>query len=343
MDVTAGWLTSALTESGALTRGSVTGVEWRTIGEEYGFASVTGRVGLRLQDANADAPTSLVAKLPTEERWEQGEREVRFYRELDGAPMPNTYYADADHVQRRAILLLEDLTGGRQGDVLEGCSVDDARSVLEAMAPFHAQHWDGRSAPFWLRHEELDPQARQARYVARVERFARLYGSVVPDDVLRLVEQLRARLGDVIVQLEGGPQTLIHADLHLDNLLFDPRPERPVVVLDWQTTRVGNPASDVAFFIFGSLDVEDRRSVESALFDEYVALLVEHGVTGYDHDRLLSDSRLALLAWLNGVVGWLVGPEPDRERMRAVREAAFFDGRLVAALRDHDVASLLEP
>lgn len=316
--------------------------EWRTIGADYGFASVTGCVSLCFRGANADAPASLVAKLPTPDRWEQGAREVRFYREVGAVPGPAVYFADADHDRRRAVLLLEDLTAGRQGDALEGCSVDDAARVLEAIAPFHAGHWHARSAAPWLLRDGPDAQARQARFDERVERLVALSPSIFPDDVLTLVERLRSHLAKVIVRLDGGAQTVVHGDLHLDNLLFDTGLERPVAILDWQTACVDNPAWDIVLLVFGSLDVEDRRAAETTLLDEYVARLTSHGIRGYDRDLLLRDCRLALLVWLNGVIGWLVGPEPDRERMRTLRDAAVSDGRLVAALRDHDVASLLE-
>ncbi|HET9675157.1 MAG TPA: phosphotransferase [Gaiellaceae bacterium] len=321
-----------------MTRGSVVDVEWSTIGEEYGFASCTGRVALRFDAADDDAPSSLVAKLPT-----HGVREVRFYREVPGAPRPALYYADADDAELRAILLLEDLTQARQGDVLAGCSVEDARRVLGAVAPFHARHWHAEAAPPWLRGDTRDPLARQARFDELLPRFLELQDATLPADVRDLVERLRSRLADVIARLDGSATTLIHWDLQLDNVLFDAGLDRRVAVLDWETVRVGNPAWDVASFLYGSLDVGARREAEEKLLDEYVALLVEHGVRRYDGGRLLRDCRLALLVLLAANVGWLAQAPPGRDRERALRDAVFSDGRLVAALLDHDVGSLLEP
>jgi aminoglycoside phosphotransferase len=319
----------------------VVGAEWTTIGEGYGLASVTGRLDLRLEEANVEVPSSLVAKLSTPERWEQAAREVRFYRYVETAPSPTVYYGDT-HASR-AILLLEDLTHARQGDVLEGCSIEDTRAVLGAIAPFHARYWDRDSAAAWLPREELEPQARQVRFDERMERFVSRHRHAFPDDVLRIAERLRTRLADVILRLDEGPQTVIHGDLHLDNLLFDAGPERRAVVLDWQVAGVGSAARDLVLFVFGSLGVEDRRAAGSELLEEYLARLIDHGVRGYDRARLRDDCRLALLLWFSGVVGWLVGPEPDLGRARALREAALSDGRLVAAFHDYEVALLLEP
>jgi hypothetical protein len=327
-------LTSALTESGALTRGLVIYAERRTIGEGYGLASCTGRIELRFDGANEQAPASLVAKLPV-----HGDREVRFYREVDGAPAPAVHYADADG--GRAILLLEDLTAGRKGDVLAGCSPADARRVLRAIAPFHARHWE-TSAADWLRREP-DADERQVDFDARAVRFLELQAHDAPAEVKALVERLRTDLATVIRRLDGGARTLIHWDLQLDNVLFDPEPDRPAVVLDWETVRVGNPAWDVALFLFGSLAVDDRRAAEGQLLDDYSAQLVEHGVRGYGRTSLLEDCRLALGALLAAQIGWLAQPAPVHPRERALREAVLSDGRLVAALRDHEVGSLLTP
>jgi Phosphotransferase enzyme family len=308
--------------------------EWRTVGEEHGLASRTGRVALRLDGANRDAPDSLVAKLP-----DSGDREVRFYHELRSAPAPVVHYANAG--SGRAVLLLEDLTEARQGDVLVGCSPEDARRVLRAIAPFHARHWRSPDATWLLRGR--DPAARQAAFDARVSRFLELHGPAVPADVRALVERLRSGLADVITSLGGGARTIVHWDLQLDNVLFDAAPGRPVVVLDWETVRVGSPAWDVAVFLFGSLAVDDRRAAEPELLAEYVALLREHGVRDYDRAQLFEDCRLAVIVLLAALVSWLAQPAPERDRERALRDAVFSDGRLVAALRDHHAAALLEP
>ena len=76
------------------------------------------------------------------------------------------------------------------------------------------------------------------------------------------------------------------ADLHLDNLIFDARGGRSVVVLDWQTVSVGAPARDLAPFLFGSLSPEDRRISERVLLDRYAELLAAYGVRGYSREDL---------------------------------------------------------
>jgi hypothetical protein len=163
--------------------------------------------------------------------------------------------------------------------------------------------------------------------------------------VLGIVEQLRSRLGAVAGALEARSRTLIHADLHLDNVIFDARGDgRSVTLLDWQTVSLGSPAWDVTMFLSSSLSVEDRRAAEREVLDRYLTLLFMHGVRGYSVEDLGLEHRLALLVLVAGTVGGVAmfGPDDATSRERALQEDALAaDGRLVAALSDHNAEGLL--
>lgn len=360
-ELTPEWLTAAL----GLRRGRVAAVEWERIGQEFGFTGVIGRLRLRYEGADPGPPESLVAKLPMaqdehssgyraaqqreaaliDRYYERCAREVRFYREIAPAFAPRMYYGAADEGQRRVVVLLEDVSGGRQGDVLHGCSIHDAALVIEELAPFHARWWGERAPPGGFVQAGPGPRARQERYEARLEPFLDRFGDRVPKAVVNIIRTLRSQLGAVIEAMQGRPQTLIHGDLHLDNLIFDPPGDpRPVVVLDWQTVAVGPPAADVVMSLFESLSVEDRRAAEAELLDRYVTLLAAHGVRGYSLEDLRHDTGLALLTLLAGTVVWLASLDAGEltGRERELHESALGpDSRLVAAVLDHDVARLL--
>jgi hypothetical protein len=230
---------------------------------------------------------------------------VSFYRDLAGGGLatPRVFHAAADPDRRRVVLLLEDLAGSRPGDTLAGCTPAEAGQVLAAVAPLHARMWR-RPAPDWLPPLVIDPRR--------------------------------------------APATVVHADLHLDNVLFEPPGSAPhAVLLDWQGVRSGpvrsgpvrsGPAAvDVAEVVFGSLSVADRRAGEDDLFAGYADRLASYGVDGYPVERLRHDCRLALWRQVAGRVGWLATADrsgaPGRER--SLLDAAFGDGRLVAAMLDH--------
>jgi Ecdysteroid kinase-like family len=364
-DLTPAWLTAALAETGVLRQGSVAAAEWERVGGEYGFTGLVARAHLRYEGAEADVPHSLIAKLPMvqgnvvsgyrarQERdpalarryYKRCVREERFYREIGATFAPALYYSAVDDVRRRVVLLLEDLTAGRQGDVLDGCSIEEAALVIEQIAPFHARWWSEHAPVHAFPRAGGDHNARQERYDRQVDLFLERYGDALPPAARSVIDRLRSRLASVLGALATGQHTLIHADLHLDNIIFDARGgDRSAVVLDWQTASVGSPAWDVALFVFGSLSIEDRRGAEKGLLARYVTLLAEHGVHDYGADDLRRDCRLALLAVLAGTVGWLTSLDRTElnDRERALQEAVLADGRLFAALLDHDVSALLE-
>ena len=106
-----------------------------------------------------------------------------------------------------------------------------------------------------------------------------------------LVERVVPRLPAVMAP-QDGPRTLGHGDFRLDNLLFRAGEPEPWVV-DWQTAVWAGPASDVAYFVGGSLRPEVRRAHAAELLDSYHAELVAQGVGGYPRERLEQDVRRA--------------------------------------------------
>ncbi len=351
------WLSAALKER-------VTAARWERVGEEFGFTGVVVRVELDYDRERGDLPKSLIAKLPMakddavsgyralQERdpalmrryYERCAREERFYREIGALCAPRLYHSAADESEARVVLLLEDASGGRQGDVLQGCSIDEAALVVDELAGFHARWWGERAPASGFARVWRDPREWQERYARQAELFLERFGDRAPPALCGVASRLRSKLAVVVDALYGRPRALTHGDLHLDNLLFDARGARSVVVLDWQTVSVGAPAWDVGYFLVDSLSVDDRRAAEAELLDRYVTLLAEDGVTDYSLDDLRREIPLALLAQLAGTVGWLTTLNETEltDRERALREAVFDDGRLAAALDDHDVETLLE-
>jgi Phosphotransferase enzyme family len=361
-DVTPEWLTAVLAEAGALRAGRVSDSRWERVGQDYGFTGLVGRVELRYEDTVGRPPSSVIVKLPMargetvsghralQERdpalmrryFERCTREERFYRELGATFAPRPYYTAADDASLRVVLVLEDLTSGRQGDVLLGCSVDDVALVIDEVAPFHARWWGDRAPAGGFPRSGSSPQDWQARYARQAGIFIEQYPELAPPAFYAIVRKLRSRLAHVTETLHARHETLTHSDLHLDNMIFDGRGAgRSVAVLDWQTVSVGPPAWDVAMLLYGSLDVADRRSAEGDLLDRYVNVLSAHGVRDYSTDDLSLECGLALLLLLAGTVGWqaTVGAEAT-DRERELQRAAIADGRLVSAVLDHAADAL---
>ena len=372
-DLTPQWLTYALHLSGALPSDTrIETVAWQEIGEERGF---TGRI-FRVRTETApvagnDRPgnrQSLIAKLPLAPRASathdpseppptdatrdahvvRSGRELHFYEELAphcGVAVPRSLFAAMDLPDNRMVLLLEDLSGLRFGDVLTGCSVDDAELLIGSIAHLHRLWWERELPMPWLAGWTGDHEAAQVRLQRNVARLPDSVVATAPDDIQNLLEWLASGAYERVLDgLSAAPRTLIHGDLHLDNIAFrDISASASPVITDWQTAGIGPAVVDLAACLSGTLDVTDRAQTETDLLTTYHDGLLEAGVTGYSRDELERDYGLALVRQLVGVFGWLANTELATlsGRERDVTLAAIGDGRLIAALRDHDPMSLL--
>jgi hypothetical protein len=103
-EVTSDWLTRSLRESGVLDKAAVTSVKVDVLGEGEGFMGIIGRLHLEYDEPEADAPATLIAKIPTPVKDNRSigelvgayEREIHFYDTV--APQlpvetPRSYYA----------------------------------------------------------------------------------------------------------------------------------------------------------------------------------------------------------------------------------------------------------
>jgi hypothetical protein len=122
-----------------------------------------------------------------------------------------------------------------------------------------------------------------------VERYAEALG---PEDVatLRAVAGLTERWAIA----HQHPFSVIHGDYRLDNLMFAPDGD-DVAALDWQTTMVGHPLRDVAYFLSLSLRPEVRRAHEKDLVAEYHRELVRHGVRDFSLEDCVDGYRTGML------------------------------------------------
>lgn len=351
-EITVGWLAEALDAP------DLVGFDWKIIGEDRGFTGVIARLSLCYDVGKQPGPASLIAKFPTaarrvastysarqvgQQHFERSTREVRFYQELAsdlGTAVPYCWFAAADPESMSVVLLLEDLPDARPGDVLAGCSVEEAARVLAAIAPLHARWWEVEP-PGWIPGWGNAPRTRQERLVSQVGPFLERYGSQLPAEVRRLIERLPGQCVGPLAELGAAPATVIHADLHLDNILFEPG---RVIILDWQTVSYRAAAFDLVHLLTNSLSPQDRQRAGRELLADYHRQLVARGVEDYSSSQLRDDCRRALLWALGGTVGWLASADLDAvsSRERQLIEASIGDGRLISMVLDWDVGSLLD-
>ena len=277
-------LTSAVV-SGALGRSVVvTGVE--RIGAEFGFSGETYRVRLE----GTDDPAVLIAKL-----WELRDPadvcELHFYAELAGDTpirLPAYYHGDVDQAAGRAWLVLEALDGFRQGDDLIQEPLGTVLDLVTTVARVHAAWWGRIADRTWLpqahrfRRDEAYLASRRSDYLAR-------FGQLSDPSAQRLFDEIPALVSVAADFLDGAPETLLHLDLGLDNVLFLVPGDHPVLV-DWARCGRGPGVYDLASILFVTAPLDRFADV----VDRYVAALHGSGLTGVASEEVRR--------WLNGAM-----------------------------------------
>lgn len=213
-------------------------------------------------------------------------------------------------MRRDFALFMEDLGGHRVGDQLTPLVPGEARPTVDALARVHSAFWNDGS----LETHGFLPGAvaaaaipLDALYAALWPAFVDRYGSRVTAEMQEIGDFLRGRV-DAWAAPRGGARTLLHGDCRPDNLLF--APDGRVVIVDWQTTAVGSPATDLAYFLGTSLTPERRRKHESELFGRWLAALPADA----DRDALWHIYRRdALAGFLMGVAASMIVVRIERD------------------------------
>lgn len=276
------------------------------IGGEFGLSGTTFRLDVRLLDSNVRRlAVKFAAAGPTA-------REIRFFEDCAARTplrLPEFVTGAVDAGADRGMVVLEYLPDVRQGDVLVGCARTEATTLARVLARLHATWW-GAADPALAALAELDeplanvPRVRDGRLSVFLER----HGDSLSSDTRELVLDLGQRLESAHDELRAGPQTLIHRDYHLDNMLFTTTPEP--IVIDWQGAAVGPPAVDVARLMVECLTLQQRRQYGSTVLAAYLQELEGHGIPRPE-GRLRHEIVLALLRSLAGTINWLGRTPPD--------------------------------
>jgi aminoglycoside phosphotransferase (APT) family kinase protein len=128
------------------------------------------------------------------------------------------------------------------------------------------------------------------------------------------VESVNARVEEL---LAGAPHTLLHADLHLDNVLFD---ERGPILLDWARVSRGPAAIDLCELMF--LMSPDWESPLAAYVEE-----LRHRGMALDEATLHREIGGALLrrfiSITCGISRWDTPPERERRMIEADQDRVF--------------------
>jgi aminoglycoside phosphotransferase (APT) family kinase protein len=335
-ELTTDWLS-------AITGHTVTDFHTAPLGEGVGVIGWVNRAELE----TAAGPSSVIVKFAAtapENRtvaitYDMYGREIRFYRDLAArVPIrtPQCLAAEYDPQTHDFVLVLEDLRRCRVGDQLAGADRADAERVVRLLGALHGSTWN-RPLEGVISHDFPAQSSGMAEgfrvgWPAVLERFPDLVSDQARTHAPRLAEQIPA----LIRELTESDQCLVHADVRLDNVLFD---GDDTVLVDWQSVCTSSGEQDLAYFLTQSLADEVWARDAEALVRLYHATLEEQGVTDHPLERCRERFRIAsvyLLSWAVVIAGTLdMGNERGRDLARTLL------GRSLRAVEDLDAFAAL--
>lgn len=310
--ITSIFLMPILQSAGVLQQAIITTIDIEPLAAMASFNAQLARLHLTYDKYEAEAPRSLIVKLPavnTELQqnaavFRPGLKECWFYRHgVARTPLnvPYCYYNAVDAATGGSFLLLEDLAPARTGNRINGTSLEEAKLALQSLAHLHAAWW------------AVDPAAEQ-ELVQLMDNFQEAQNLVeqlyqdawpqflkravfeIPDDIQQFGECLVGRISAAEALLDSSPRTLMHGDFRLENMLFGTRHGQPICwVIDWEDIMLWNGMFDAAWFLGGCLPVE-KSDKEEELLRCYHQALTQAGVEGYPWAQCYHDYRCAMLS-----------------------------------------------
>lgn len=242
--------------------------------------------------------------------------EVGIYRDvLDGVDIerPAVYAIETGADDLHFTILMEDLgerPGARLGIVTQPTTIDEVAGLLDTIATLHATFWasprldseltwlqpplQNTSMAFWRQH---GPRLAR-RHMEKGHRAALVDRAVWTDD------RLWNGFDRFLVDLDSGPHTLLHGDVHAGNVYYVNGTGGGLI--DWQLALRGNWGVDVTYLLTTALDPVQQAAHEADLLRHYLDRLAAHGVTPPDFDTAWLTYRRHVIY---GVAMWLITPD----------------------------------
>ncbi|MEM9037543.1 MAG: phosphotransferase [Actinomycetota bacterium] len=333
----------------ALGGGRLRGFTAERIGEGVGMMGSLHRVRLDVEGGDGSAPSSVIVKLAGDDAFGRQnaamfgwfQREVHFYSAIaDGSVRtPACHAARHDAGTDDFVLVLEDLGHLRTVDQIAGCSIEDARTVMRALARFGAAFWEDTERVDGVPHAWDSPNPEGFAFVMGEcgPQFEQRFPGRLPPELSAAIAEMPAAVMDLFTPPPELPHTLMHNDFRLDNLLFDDEHDE-VAILDWQLLTKGAAGGDVAYFLSQSMSVEDRRTHERELVGLYHSTLAELGAE-VDPDVLWDAYRRGVLVVSSIPISAGVGLDPTNERGATLLDVML--DRSVAAIVDLDAVKMM--
>lgn len=348
------WLTRQLTSAETSHHEEVLSYDAEVIGEGTGMLSDLYRLRLSYRE-RTEGPESVVAKFTTTNPTNRVVgmenavymREVNFYGTVAPqrlVPAPQSYACEYDTDTGQSILLLEDMAGYTDGDQIAGCSAQQAAEILDAVAPLHIRYWGCTDLAelSWVWRVDSASQiaaiggAVQMGWAPCVEKF----GYAMTPELKRSGDLYANAIPALSRLLAQFPQTVVHGDLRLDNVMYGTTPaHHRIAIIDWQAVLASTPTTDLAYLLTQNVTRDERRAHEAEVISQYHRRIVEGGVEGYSLDDCWESYRVSALYLVAYAILSCGGVDSPNERGRRQQEAMI--RRASQAVTDMGALSML--
>ncbi len=309
------WFTALLNDAQLLGGGGVRSVDLQPFGG--GVMTSMVRAVLTYEDSGPQGPESLLVKFPSADEGNRGiaelmglyELEVRFYRDV--APLltelatPKCYFAEIEEGTGRFTLVLEDCSGNtRPGTMLTTLSVEECSAALAELANFQTPLWNSPrlDSISWLQDSTRTYAVFDA-VSAGLEPFLKRFGPSLKEEYVELFKTVLPKAGEWVRGWQA-PRVLQHGEFRAGNILLaTDASASPVIVIDFQTVRVGPPGVDLAYFMGGSMPAADRREMEQKVVKSYHGQLVKAGISDFSWEDCWQSYREGALYGVFLLVG----------------------------------------
>lgn len=255
-----------------------------------GLVGDSARISIEYAEGHS-GPATIAGKFPAADATSRStaasmqlyEKEVGFYREI--APhvairTPELHYAAYDSDSGDFLLLMEDCGPAEQGDQLTSCSLEQAHAAMEQLAALHGPSFRNQNLLKlgFLKPVEQVRAFAAAGYPGASDKFAAFYDHKIDRAILTYIGKLGAMSSQLFLQEPPTGPCVVHGDFRLDNILFDIcNGEEAMATLDWQTVTLGDPLTDLGYFMGAGIGSALRRPHERDLLEHYRMALIENG------------------------------------------------------------------
>lgn len=303
-DITTAWLNQVLAPH--LQGHSVIGCQTRPHDVPGQTADIV-ELWLHYDSTQCPLPARMIAKLgatdPTTRdlarTFRLYEREAAFYGSVgdDDLPIARCFHAAFEPESYDTVLLLEHLAPSYCPSF--AITPEQVHLAVGEAARLHARYWND---PFVLEHPGLiqltDPEywtdsAKAVR--AAIAKVKTLLGEGCPHSIA-VVEAYSANFDAIMRFLRSRPFTLQHADYHPKQLFFpDGAGQGRFAVIDFQFSKAGSGAWDVARLLHMAPSTDARISSQADLFAYYLSVLAGCGVRDYGWEDFITDLKLGVM------------------------------------------------